>query len=461
MLQLYNTLTKKKEIFKPINPGKVSMYVCGMTVYDDCHLGHGRMFVVFDMVSRYLRSQGYEVNYVRNITDIDDKIINRANERGEKFNELAERFIQRMHEDERALKLLPPTVEPRATEFMPQIIDFIQKLIEKDFAYVAENGDVYYAVTKFADYGKFSHQSIDKLKQGARVEILDVKRDPLDFALWKLAKPNEPSWESPWGAGRPGWHIECSAMSAGCLGEQIDLHGGGLDLIFPHHQNEIAQSEALFNCKFVNYWMHNGYVQVDREKMSKSLGNFSTIRDVLAKYDAETLRYFLLASNYRSPINYSTENLESARAGLERLYLALRGLVVAEFDPSELGQQYRERFVAAMNDDFNTPLSFSVLFDLAREINKLRASSDMDQAANLGALLKQLANVFGLLEEDPEQFLKSGIQHDLASQVELLIAERNNARSEKQWIRADELRDQLLTMGIVIEDSPQGTIWRK
>lgn len=461
MLQVYNSLTKKKEIFKTIVPGKVSMYVCGMTVYDDCHLGHARMFVVFDMVFRYLQTLGYEVRYVRNITDIDDKIINRANENGEDFRQLAERFIQRMHEDERALKLLPPTVEPRATEFIPQIITFIEQLIAKDFAYVAESGDVFFAVHKFADYGKFSHQTMENLRHGVRVEVLDVKRDPLDFALWKLAKPGEPFWDSPWGAGRPGWHTECCVMSANCLAEQIDLHGGGLDLVFPHHQNEIAQTEAITGQRYVQFWIHNGYVQVDREKMSKSLGNFSTIRDILKQYDAETLRYFLLASNYRSPINYSRENLNSARAALERLYLCLRGLPVAKVEESAIAASFTERFTVAMNDDFNTPLSFSVLFDLAREINRIRDAEGLQAAAGLGALLKKLASIFALLEEDPDQFLKAGVHDDLAVKVEELIGARNFARQEKNWIKADALRQELLSMGVVIEDAPQGTIWRK
>lgn len=461
MLYLHNSLSKQKEKFQTLIPGQVTMYVCGMTVYDYCHLGHGRMFVIFDMVARYLRYLGYKVRYVRNITDIDDKIIKRANENHEDIKSLTTRFIDIMHEDERALKILPPDVEPRATDHIPHMIEIIQTLINKGLAYVAENGDVFFAVNQFPDYGKFSHQSLDKLRHGARVDVLDVKRDPLDFALWKIAKPDEPSWDSPWGKGRPGWHIECSAMSAACLGEQIDLHGGGLDLIFPHHQNEVAQSEGAFGHRCVNYWMHNGYVQVDREKMSKSLGNFSTIREVLKEYDAETLRYFLLASQYRSPINYSQENLSSARAALERWYLCLRGLPDAEPESSPLAEEFTRRFTAAMDDDFNTPLAFSVLFDLTREINRLRTEKGVEAAAGLAALLKKLASSFALLEEVPEEFLKGCVSTDAAQKIEALITARNAARADKQWAEADRIRKQLEEMAVIIEDSAQGTVWRR
>jgi len=458
MLHIYNSLTRQKQLFQPLIPGKISMYVCGMTVYDYCHIGHGRLFVVFDMVTRYLRSRNYEVRYVRNITDIDDKIINRANENGEEASVLAERFIQATHEDERALGILPPDDEPRATQHIPTIIALIEKLIANGYAYAIEGGDVYYAVNKFADYGKFSNQTLDKLRSGARVDVLEDKRDPLDFALWKLAKPGEPSWDSPWGIGRPGWHIECSAMICKCLGEHIDIHGGGLDLVFPHHQNEIAQSEGAFGGRFANTWMHMGYVQVDREKMSKSLGNFSTIREVLAQYDVETVRYFMLASHYRSPINYSRENLESAHAALERLYTCLRHLPKSEKLPDN--ETFTERFNAAMDDDFNTPVALSVLFDIAREINRLRDNEQMEEAATLGVLLKKLATIFGILLQDPQAFLQSGAVDEQVKKIEQLIEARNLARRQKQWAEADKVRDDLVAMGVILDDTPQGTNWR-
>ncbi len=458
MLRIHNTLTKQKEDFKPIIPGKVGLYVCGMTVYDYCHLGHGRLFVVYDMISRYLRWRGYEVKYVRNITDIDDKIIKRANENGEDFAALAERFIQATHEDERALGILPPDQEPRATHYIPEMIAIIEKLIANKHAYVAENGDVCYQVSAFPDYGKLAHQDMEKLRAGARVDVLDSKRDPLDFVLWKLAKPGEPNWDSPWGKGRPGWHIECSAMSAKLLGEHFDIHGGGLDLVFPHHQNEVAQSEGAFEKKFVNVWVHMGYVQVDREKMSKSLGNFSTIRDVLAKYDAETVRYFLLASHHRSPINYTDENLVSAHAALERLYTSLRDLPDGTAAEDE---EFITRFNAAMDDDFNTPLGLSILFELVREINRLRNEDQIQKAAQLGALLKKLGQtIFGILQHNPEEFLKSGIATNQVQEIEKLIEARNLARQNKNWTEADRLRDQLLSIGVVLEDTPKGTSWR-
>ncbi len=460
LLHIHNSLTKKKEPFQPLVPGKVSLYVCGSTVYDYCHIGHARsIMVVFDMVTRYLRLQGYDVHYVRNITDIDDKIIQRANERGEATDVLTERFIQAMREDEQALSVLPPNEEPRATAHIPEIVNFITRLIEKGDAYVAENGDVYFQVASFADYGKFSHQSLEKLRRGARVDILDVKRDPLDFVLWKMAKPDEPSWDSPWGKGRPGWHIECSAMCASCLGEHIDLHGGGLDLIFPHHQNEIAQSESLFGNPFVKTWMHVGYIQVDREKMSKSVGNFTTIREILAQYPSEVIRYFLLASHYRSPINYSQENLNSAKAALERLYTCLRGLDASAQPPSS--EEFTAQFQAAMDDDFNTPLAFAVLFDLVREINRYRAAGDLQQASRFATLLKKLAEIFGILQMDPESFLQSGLSEVEAQAIEQLIADRNKARSDKDWQRADELRQELTYKGIILEDSAEGTTWRR
>ncbi len=458
MLYIHNTATKQKEIFTPIIPGKVSLYVCGMTVYDYCHIGHGRLFVVFDMVARYLRFRDYDVTYVRNITDIDDKIINRAAENGEPFTNVTEKFIAATHEDERALGVLPPDIEPRATHHIPHIIALIETLLEKKHAYVAANGDVYYAVNRFLDYGKFSHQTLEKLRHGARVDVLDDKHDPLDFVLWKLAKPGEPTWDSPWGKGRPGWHIECSAMSASCLGKTIDIHGGGLDLVFPHHQNEIAQSEAAFDCRFVNTWMHIGYVQINAEKMSKSLKNFFTIREVLEKYDAEAVRYFMLASHYRSPINYSAENLDSAKAGLARLYLSLRGLPATDKTAGE--DIFLPRFNEAMDDDFNTPLALSVLFDIVREINTLRDANNLSAAAELANLLKKLCGVFGILQKDPDNFLQSGVMANDKEKITQLIAARDAARLAKDWAKADQVRQALLDMGVILEDTAQGTVAR-
>lgn len=458
MLHIYNTLTKQKQLFTPLQPGKIGIYVCGITVYDYCHIGHARLCVVFDVLTRYLRAIGYEVKYVRNITDVDDKIIKRANELGEDAATLAQRFIQAMHEDERALNVLPPDIEPRATEYMSEMIAMIEKLIANHYAYIAENGDVYYQVSRFDHYGELAYQDLDKLRAGARVDVVEVKRDPLDFVLWKRAKPGEPKWPSPWGDGRPGWHIECSAMSTSVLGEHFDIHGGGLDLVFPHHTNEIAQAEGATGKKFVNVWVHNGFVQVDKEKMSKSLGNFFTIRDILAQYDAETVRYFLMASHYRSPINYSTENLQSAHAALERFYQVLRGLPKAE---KKQENKFTLRFHAAMEDDFNTPIAISVLFDLVREINRLRSEGELVQAAEYGALLKYLGTVLGILQQNPEVFLRSGVDALDVEKIELLIEQRNLARQNKAWQKADEVRDELLVMGIVLEDTAEGTIWRK
>ncbi|GAB4345254.1 MAG: cysteine--tRNA ligase [Gammaproteobacteria bacterium] len=459
-LQIYNTLTRSKEPFVPIEPGRVRMYVCGMTVYDYCHLGHARAMVVFDVVVRYLRYLGFEVTYVRNITDIDDKIIQRANENGEPFNRLTERFIEALHEDSAALGILPPDAEPRATDHLDEIIAMIQTLIEKGHAYVADNGDVYYDVSSFDGYGKLSGKQLDDLRAGARVEVGEAKEDPLDFALWKSAKPGEPSWPSPWGEGRPGWHIECSAMSTRCLGNHFDIHGGGQDLQFPHHENEIAQSEGATGCTFANVWMHNGFVRVNEEKMSKSLGNFFTIREILERYRAEEVRYFILTSHYRSPLNYSTEQLDQARAALTRLYTALRGVT-----PLQEGERsdFRTRFEAAMDDDFNTPEALSVLFDLVREINRCR-EGDPDQAARLAGELVELGGVLGILQQNPDDYLKgsseggSGLSDD---EIEAMIQRRNEARANRDWALADQLRDQLTEQGIVLEDGPQGTTWRR
>lgn len=460
MLQIYNTLTKRKSIFKPITPNKINMYVCGMTVYDYCHIGHARTYVSFDMIRRYLKYLGYEVNTVRNITDIDDKIIQRAKENNEDFQTLTSRFITAIDEDEKALNILPPDHAPKATEYIDQMIDVIQKLIDKKLAYIASNGDVYYAVHQFPAYGKLSHQDVDKLRSGARVSIVEAKTDPLDFALWKLAKPDEPSWDSPWGKGRPGWHIECSTMALDCLGEHFDIHGGGFDLIFPHHQNEIAQSEGLTGKTFVNTWMHTGFVTVNKEKMSKSLHNFFTVREVLKNYAPEVVRYFLLTSHYRSQLNYSTELLDQAKTALERLYLTLRQMSLDPANKSrndnDPGNDFTKRFHDAMQDDFNTPIALSVLFDLSREINKTK---DL----KLASTLKYLGNLLGILEQDPEIFLK---QHtvDMAlseSEINHFIQQRDQARKEKKWALADQIRDELLQKNIIIEDNAEKTRWRR
>lgn len=460
MLKIFNTLTRQKEEFKPIHADKVGMYVCGITVYDLCHIGHGRTFVAFDVVTRYLRYLGYEVKYVRNITDIDDKIIQRAAKNGETIEQLTDRMIAEMHDDFRALNILPPDVEPRATRHIGEIIALVQQLMERDHAYVAKNGDVMFAVDTDADYGILSRQDLEQLQAGARVEIADVKRNPMDFVLWKMSKPGEPSWPSPWGNGRPGWHIECSAMNCKQLGEHFDIHGGGSDLMFPHHENEIAQSTCAHGGEYVNYWMHSGMVMVDREKMSKSLNNFFTVRDVLAHYDAETIRYFLMSGHYRSQLNYSEENLKQARASLERLYTALRGMDASA--AASGGETFEARFREAMDDDFNTPEAYSVLFDMAREVNRMKAE-DPAAANGLAAALRQLAKVLGLLEQEPELFLQSGAQadDDEVAEIEALIKQRNDARQSKDWGMADAARDRLNEMGIVLEDGPQGTIWRR
>ncbi|PTS84261.1 cysteine--tRNA ligase [Pseudomonas sp. HMWF032] len=457
MLSIYNTLTKSKDVFKPLVGNQVRMYVCGMTVYDFCHIGHARVMVAFDVVTRWLRHRGYEVTYVRNITDIDDKIIKRANENGEPFEALVERMIAAMHEDEARLNVLRPDQEPRATGHIAGMHAMIQTLIDKGYAYAPGNGDVYYRVGKFVGYGKLSRKKIEDLKIGARIEVDEAKQDPLDFVLWKGVKPGEPSWESPWGAGRPGWHIECSVMSTCCLGETFDIHGGGPDLVFPHHENEIAQSEAATGKLYANAWMHAGAVRVDGEKMSKSLGNFFTIREVLEKYHPEVVRYLLVSSHYRSPINYSEDSLREAKGALERFYNALKGLP----DATPVGgEAFVERFAAAMDDDFNSPEACAVLFELAREINRLR-ESDVQAAAGLAARLKELAGVLGVLQLEPEAFLQAGAAGKVdAAEVEALIAARLQARTEKNWGESDRIRDQLTAMGVVLEDGKGGTTWR-
>jgi len=456
MLQIHNTLSRKKDELKPIKPGTINLYVCGVTVYDYCHIGHARTYTAVDVIIRYLRFRGYDVRYVRNITDIDDKIIKRANENKEIYSDLTKRFTTYMHEDFKNLGLAEPELEPRATDYIPQMIALITKMLANNHAYVAANGDVYFDVRSFKEYGCLSHHNLEELESGVRVEVAEVKRDPMDFVLWKLAKPDEPKWPSPWGDGRPGWHLECSAMSMDILGEHFDLHAGGRDLIFPHHENEIAQSEAATGTKFVNIWMHTGFLQVDKEKMSKSLGNFVTIRDALQEYDAEVIRYFLLAAHYRSPLVYTADVIAQTSQALTRFYTALRGLPPGNrMEDSPFEQQ----FIAAMDDDFNTPVAMSVLFNLAHEIQRLR-ETDMSAAANHGALLKYLADIFGLLYRDPEDFFKAGSADLDVAKIEELIQARQLARQQKNWAEADNIRDELLAMNVVIEDGSDGARWR-
>ncbi|QLQ04206.1 MAG: cysteine--tRNA ligase [Thiobacillus sp.] len=454
MLHITNSLTRTKEEFVPLTPGVVRMYVCGMTVYDLCHLGHARVFVVFDMVTRWLRASGYRVEYVRNITDIDDKIIKRAHDNGETPAELTGRFIAAMHEDERALGVLPPDHEPRATEYVAQMLTLIGQLVRNGLAYPAPNGDVYYSVRAFPAYGRLSGKSLDELRAGERVDIDPNKRDPMDFVLWKAAKPGEPAWASPWGPGRPGWHIECSAMSAELLGRHFDIHGGGQDLQFPHHENEIAQSEGAHGCTFVNYWLHNGFVRVDNEKMSKSLGNFFTIREVLAKYDAEVVRFFILRAHYRSPLNYSDAHLDDAKGALTRLYTALKNAPVNMPAP-DWTQPAAQRFQAAMDDDFNTPEALAVLFELAGEANR----GDIAAAT----ALRSLGAVLGLLQREAADFLQAGSATTgwSEAEIEALIAARQAARKAKDFAESDRIRDMLVAAGIVLEDGAGGTTWRR
>jgi cysteinyl-tRNA synthetase len=472
MLKIYNSLTREKQVFTPIESGKVSMYVCGMTVYDFCHLGHARVMVVFDMIARWFRASDYQVTYVRNITDIDDKIIKRANENGETIDVLTQRFIDAMDEDSAKLGIIRPDIEPRATQHIQGMLSMIGTLIEKGHAYQAANGDVFYKVRSFNDYGKLSGKSLDDLRAGERVEVDTYKQDPMDFVLWKSVKPNEPNWDAPWGKGRPGWHIECSVMSAEHLGAHFDIHGGGQDLQFPHHENEIAQSEAAHSCQMANYWMHNGFVRVDDEKMSKSLGNFFTIREVLGKYDPEVVRFFILRAHYRSPLNYSDKHLDDAKAALTRLYTALRGHEVSAHN-IDWNQPQAKRFKEAMDDDLNTPEAMAVLFELAK-----------DKSAEALALMKNLGAVIGLLQRNPEEFLKgipvSGNLHTTsgtlvgqgallsgeASQtspidIDDLIVKRIEAKKAKNFAEADRIRKELADAGIILEDTPQGTTWRR
>jgi cysteinyl-tRNA synthetase len=461
MLKIYNTLTRKKEQFRPLIAGKVGMYVCGVTIYDYCHIGHGRTFVAFDTVARYLRFSGYDLTFIRNITDVDDKIIKRANENGESCDQLTTRFTEAMHQDFDALNMLRPDLEPRVTEHMPEVIEMIEKLISKNHAYVADNGDVLFSVESFAEYGQLSGQNLEMLQAGSRVEEEEKqsKNNPMDFVLWKMAKAGEPFWVSPWGNGRPGWHIECSAMNNKHLGEVFDIHGGGSDLSFPHHENEIAQSCCAHHGQYVNTWMHSGMVQVDKVKMSKSLNNFFTIKDVLDVYDSESVRYFLISGHYRSQLNYSEDNLKQARASLERLYTAIRDV---ELSSNELDKNspFYEKFCSAMDDDFNTPEALAVLFDLTKELNRVKAT-DKQQAADLAQLLVSLANVLGLLYQDADQFMQGDESDDEVAMIEALIKQRNDARANKDWSSADDARDKLAALNIVLEDGANGTTWRK
>ncbi|MGP5209607.1 cysteine--tRNA ligase [Psychrobacter alimentarius] len=474
-LAIYDSLTGRKQSFKPLVAGKVGMYVCGMTVYDYCHIGHARMMIGFDMVVRWLKQLGYDVNYVRNITDIDDKIIARAAENGEEIGMLTERFITAMHEDFAALGCLAPDAEPRATDHIDDMQHMIETLVTGDYAYAGDNGDVYYAVDSFADYGKLSKRNLDDMQAGARVDVENDKRNPFDFVLWKAAKPDEPQWASPWGQGRPGWHIECSAMSTKCLGNTFDIHGGGHDLQFPHHENEIAQSEAATGCEYARNWMHVGFINVDGEKMSKSLANFSTIRDVVAKYLPETVRFFLLSSHYRSQVNFSDSALDEAHNSLSRLYNALKlaeqqkGQAIV-IDENLTTEAYRtttgQDFIKAMNDDFNSSTAISVLFGLARDINKAIKAEDVETAWKLAQQLKALAQVLNILQQPVQQFLQAVVGDTIENSltdvmIDDLIVERAEAKTNKNFARADAIREQLKEAGIELEDSRAGTTWRR
>lgn len=468
-LKMYNTMTADKQLFVPIEAGKVGMYVCGMTVYDHCHIGHARVMVAFDVIYRHLLSLGFEVKYVRNITDIDDKIINRANENGETIGELTTRFIQAMHEDADNLGCLRPTLEPKATEHINDMQHIISTLMDKKHAYT-KGGDVYYAVDSFAQYGKLSKRNLDEMQAGSRVDVADDKVNPFDFVLWKRAKAGEPAWESPWGDGRPGWHIECSAMSGCCLGETFDIHGGGHDLQFPHHENEIAQSEACTGKTYANNWLHVGFINVDGEKMSKSLGNFSTIKDVLAKFHGETVRFFILSSHYRSQVNFSDVALNESHAAISRLYHALKsaesvGEIVVNHTivQADFAKELADEFAAAMNDDFNTPKAVSVLFVVAGEVNKAIKAGNLDAAVQYGVLLKTLASNLGLLSVSASEFLQASLSDGglSAQAIEALVAERAEAKANKNFARADQIRAELKEQGVELEDSRAGTTWRR
>lgn len=451
MLTVYNSLTRKKERVVPINPGQLSIYVCGMTVYDECHLGHARSMVCFDVIVRYLMNLGFDVTYVRNITDIDDKIIHRAAERGVSITELTTQYIQAMHRDAALLNTLPPTHEPRATDYIEAIIELIQTLIKTNYAYSTKDGDVYYQVDRFSEYGKLSRNNLEDLMAGSRVDVDENKHSPLDFVLWKQAKPGEPSWDSPWGPGRPGWHIECSAMANQLLGAQFDMHGGGLDLEFPHHENEIAQSEAVSGKPFVNYWLHVGMLQIDNEKMSKSTGNFLTITDTLARHHPEVVRFFLLSSHYRSPLNYTQDNLLNANKALTRLYQSIKDI---ECIDDTIDSEFKRQFDAAMSDDFNTPVALAVLFELSHELNKTKQPL-------LAQTLKQLASVLGLLADNPTEFLQGKFDESEIDEINRLVSERQQARKQGDWSKADAIRVQLTERGIEVEDSVEGSTWRR
>ena len=474
-LVVYDSLTARKQPLQPLVAGKLGMYVCGMTVYDYCHIGHARVMVAFDMAVRWLSQLGYDVNYVRNITDIDDKIIARAIENNEDIGTLTQRFTKAMHDDAATLGCLSPDAEPRATDHIDDMQQMIATLIEGDYAYAADNGDVYYAVDSFADYGKLSKRKLNEMQAGSRVEVENIKRNPFDFVLWKAAKAGEPQWTSPWGQGRPGWHIECSAMSTKCLGNTFDIHGGGHDLQFPHHENEIAQSEAATGCEYANNWMHVGFINVDGEKMSKSLGNFFTIREVTNKYHPETVRFFLLSSHYRSQVNFSDSALDEAHNSLSRLYNALKiaeqhQSQALEADQELINQAYQsaagQDFIAAMNDDFNSSAAISVLFSLASEVNKAAKAQDTDKAWQLAQQLRALAKSLNILQQPPKQFLQAVIgeksENGLSDDaIDALIAERGAAKANKDYARADEIRMQLKEAGIELEDSSAGTTWRR
>ncbi len=458
MLKIYNSIAREKQDFVSLVPGEVKIYVCGMTVYDYCHLGHARVLVVFDTVVRWFKANGFAVSYVRNITDIDDKIIKRAQENKESIEDLTNRFIHAMNEDSAALGVLQPTNEPRATGYVEYMVGMITTLVEKKLAYPASNGDVYFSVRDFPGYGKLSGKSLEDLRAGERVEIDSNKKDPLDFVLWKAAKPGEPAWDSPWGKGRPGWHIECSAMSEQLLGMQFDIHGGGQDLQFPHHENEIAQSEGAHDHPFVNYWMHNGFVRVDNEKMSKSLGNFFTVREILKHYQAEVVRFFILRAHYRSPLNYSDQHLKDTKLALDRLYIALKDVEsIATHGAINWENVHAQKFQSAMNDDFNTPEAIAILFELASDINKTGSKEN-------ASLLKSLGGLLGLLQQDPSDYLQNKTAVAAATlnpdEIERLIQQRISARKEGRYADADMIRTNLLEQGIILEDSPQGTTWR-
>ena len=482
MLHIYNTLTRRKEPFRPLNPGRVGMYVCGMTVYDYCHLGHARMLLVFDVAARYLRHRGFALTYVRNITDVDDKIIARANETGQRVEAVTERFIAAMNEDCARLGILPPDREPRATEYVDRMIDLISDLEGKGYAYLGDGGDVCFAVARFPEYGKLSGNRVEALRPGARVEVDETKAAAEDFVLWKAAKPGEPSWPSPWGPGRPGWHIECSAMSMANLGERFDIHGGGRDLVFPHHECEIAQSEASTGKRFANVWMHNGFVRIEGDKMSKSLGNFFTIRDILGRHSGEAVRYYLLTSHYRSPLNHSAERLDEAEQALRRLYGALRGLQPApDGDDPEMAGELEARFREAMDDDFNSPEALAVLHELASEVNR-RRERDPEEAATTAAALRRAGAVLGLLERDPDEVFQAPLAGTITTgadvvsgelsatlpadalgseEIEERITARAAARRAKDFAEADRIRDELAAASVVLEDTPRGTTWRR